>query len=84
MQANSSGCDAVVGRMIETAVEQQRSRGHTEWLDDEYRIAHHGPENMPRSGTEWTIHEFPVSRGEAAVVHREAGLTIKAFAIDHG
>jgi len=52
-------------------------------LDDGYRIAHHGPENMPRSATEWTVHEFPVRQGEAAVIHREGGLTIKAFAVDH-
>ena len=191
--ANSLGCDALVGRMIEAAVERQRSAGHTEWLDDgalhvvlcgtgsplpdptsatactavvaggrawvvdvgpgsqevaqligvpraalggvllthfhsdhigelgewamqswvagrqeafrvfgppgvrrvatgfqqaydlddEYRIAHHGLENMPRSATEWTVHEVPVSQGEAAVIHREGELTIKAFAVDH-
>ncbi len=52
-------------------------------LDDGYRIAHHGVENMPRSATEWVVHEFPVPQGEAAVVHREAGLAIKAFAVDH-
>jgi len=32
--AGSLGCDAVVGRTIEAAVERQRSAGHTEWLDD--------------------------------------------------
>jgi ribonuclease Z len=52
-------------------------------LDDGYRIAHHGVENMPRSATEWTVHEFPVGQGEAVVIHQEAGLTIKAFAVDH-
>lgn len=52
-------------------------------LDDEYRIAHHGAENLPPSATEWTIHEFPVSQGETVVIHSEGGLTIKAFAVDH-
>ncbi|MGD2047400.1 MAG: MBL fold metallo-hydrolase [Gemmatimonadota bacterium] len=52
-------------------------------LDDEYRIAHHGLENMPRAATEWTVHEVPVGQGEAAVIHRDAGLTIEAFAVDH-
>ena len=32
--ASSLGCDAVVGRMVETAAERQRNAGHTEWLDD--------------------------------------------------
>ena len=52
-------------------------------LDDGYRIAHHGLENMPRSATEWIVQEVPASQGEAAVVHREGGLTIKAFSVDH-
>jgi ribonuclease Z len=52
-------------------------------LDDEYRIAHHGAENLPPSATEWMVHEFGVEPGEATVVHREAGLTIRAFAVDH-
>jgi ribonuclease Z len=52
-------------------------------LDDEYRIAHHGAEHLPPSATEWTIHEFPVGQGEAVVIHREGGLTIEAFAVDH-
>lgn len=52
-------------------------------LDDEYRIAHHGSENMPRSATEWIVHEVPASQEEAVVVHREGGLTIKAFGVDH-
>jgi len=52
-------------------------------LDDGYRIAHHGVENMPRSATEWTVHEFPVDEGEATVIHRVGGLTIEAFPVDH-
>lgn len=52
-------------------------------LDDEYRIAHHGAEHLPPSATEWTIHEFPVGESEAVVIHREGGLTIEAFAVEH-
>jgi ribonuclease Z len=35
-------------------------------LDDGYRIAHHGEENMPRSATEWTVHEVPASQGASS------------------
>lgn len=122
--ASSLGCDAVVGRMVEAAVERQVSAGHTEWLDDgalhvvlcgtgsplpdptsaaactavvaggRVWVVDVGPGSQevaqligvpraPRSATEWTVHEVPASQGEATVIHREGGLTIKAFAVDH-
>jgi len=32
--AGAVGCNAMIGQMVETAVERQRNAGHTEWLDD--------------------------------------------------
>jgi ribonuclease Z len=52
-------------------------------LDDEYRIAHHGVENLPRTATVWTIHEIPLDPSEASVIYDEGGLKIEAFAVDH-
>lgn len=52
-------------------------------LDDEYRIAHHGTETMPRSATEWVAHEVPYANGEGTVIVDAGGLVVKVFAVDH-
>lgn len=52
-------------------------------LDDGYRIAHHGLENLPRSGTEWISHTVPYAEGAGTVVLEEGGLVVTAFAVDH-
>ena len=52
-------------------------------LDAEYRIAHHGLENMPRSATEWIAHAVPHANGAGAKILDEAGLVVTGFAVDH-
>lgn len=52
-------------------------------FDDEYRIAHHGSENLPRAATEWIPHEVPYEEGEGTRVLDAGGLVVKAFAVDH-
>ncbi len=53
--------------------------------DASYRVAHHGPETVPPSGTGMTAHPFPVPPlGESAVVWDKDGLRVTAFAVDHG
>jgi ribonuclease Z len=52
-------------------------------LDDEYRIAHHGLENLPRSASEWIPHQVPHTEGEGTQILDEGGLVVKAFAVDH-
>ncbi len=51
--------------------------------DDEYRIAHHGLENLPRSATEWVPHAVPYEIGPGTKVLEESGLVVTAFAVDH-
>lgn len=65
-------------------VEQVMSGFHRAYrLDDEYRIAHHGLDNLPRSATEWIAHEVPYSEGDANVILDRDGLVVKVFAVDH-
>jgi ribonuclease Z len=52
-------------------------------LDNEYRIAHHGLENLPRSGTEWITHSVPYARGPGTKIFDRDGLVVTAFAVDH-
>jgi ribonuclease Z len=52
-------------------------------LDDEYRIAHHGEENLPRSATEWIAHTVPHANGAGTKVLEEGGLVVTAFGVDH-
>ncbi len=52
-------------------------------LDDEYRIAHHGLENLPRSATEWIPHTVPYANGPGSKILEEDGLVVTAFAVDH-
>jgi ribonuclease Z len=51
--------------------------------DDEYRIAHHGVENLPRTATEWVPHAVPYETGPGTKVLEEGGLVVTAFAVDH-
>ena len=51
--------------------------------DDEYRIAHHGVEFLPRKATEWVAHTVPYQSGQGAKVLEEGGLVVTAFAVDH-
>jgi hypothetical protein len=59
--ASSLGCDVAVGRMVEAAVERQRSAGHTEWLDDgalHVLLCGTGaPLADPTSGADILVHE---------------------------
>ncbi len=52
-------------------------------LDDEYRIAHHGLENLPRAATEWITHAVPYANGAGTRILEQAGLVVTAFAVDH-
>jgi ribonuclease Z len=52
-------------------------------LDDEYRIAHHGLENLPRSATEWIAHPVPHAGGPGVKILEQGGLVVSAFAVDH-
>jgi ribonuclease Z len=52
-------------------------------LDAEYRIAHHGLENLPRSATEWIAHTVPHASGAGTKIIDEGGLAVTAFAVDH-
>jgi ribonuclease Z len=52
-------------------------------IDDEYRIAHHGENNLPRSAGEWIAHTVPYTDGPGTVILKEGDLTITAFAVDH-
>jgi ribonuclease Z len=51
-------------------------------LDVEYRIAHHGEHNLPRSGWEIEVHEVPATAqpGRVATI---GDLEIEAFEVDH-
>jgi len=51
--------------------------------DDEYRIAHHDIENLPRTATEWVPHTVPYETGPGTKVLDEGGLVVTAFAVDH-
>ena len=51
--------------------------------DDEYRIAHHGLELLPRTATEWVSHEVPYTNGDGTTVLEQDGLVVTAFAVDH-
>jgi ribonuclease Z len=52
-------------------------------LDDAYRIAHHGEENLPSSATEWIVHAVPYANGPGTTILDEGGLVVTAFAVDH-
>ncbi len=52
-------------------------------LDDDYRVAHHGLENLPRSASAWLPRTIPTVEGEGKVVLDRGGLVVKAFAVDH-
>jgi ribonuclease Z len=52
-------------------------------LDDEYRIAHHGEEYLPRSATEWIPHTVPAANGPGTKILDQDGLVVTAFAVDH-
>jgi len=52
-------------------------------IDDEYRIAHHGENNLPRSAGQWIAHTVPYSNGTGTVILEDGDLTITAFAVDH-
>jgi ribonuclease Z len=51
--------------------------------DDEYRITHHGLENLPRTATEWVPHTVPYESGPGTRVLDEGGLVVTAFGVDH-
>ncbi|MCP4905752.1 MAG: MBL fold metallo-hydrolase [bacterium] len=51
--------------------------------DDEYRITHHGLENLPRTATEWLPHTVPYESGSGTKVLDEGGLVVTAFGVDH-
>lgn len=52
--------------------------------DVTYRVAHHGEEHMPESGSHATAHAFPMPQGTAAVkVLERNGVRISAFAVQH-
>jgi ribonuclease Z len=55
-------------------------------LDKTYRIAHHGEAAMPPSGAGGLARPFTLVKGSDAsqVVWQRDGLTITAFAVDHG
>lgn len=53
-------------------------------LDTGYRIAHHGLDALPVSGSELVARAIPVPEGgDSAVVFEADGLRIVAFAVDH-
>ncbi|MCP5066549.1 MAG: MBL fold metallo-hydrolase [bacterium] len=52
-------------------------------LDDEYRITHHGIENLPRTATEWIAHKVPYTTGPGTQILDAGGLVVTAFAVDH-
>lgn len=51
-------------------------------LDKGYRVAHHGEEVAPSTGFGGTAIQFALENGEATMLD-DAGLTIKAFAVEH-
>jgi ribonuclease Z len=52
--------------------------------DAGYRVAHHGAATVPPSGAGAVARPFPLPKpGEAPVVFEAAGLTVRAFAVDH-
>ena len=51
-------------------------------LDVEYRIAHHGEKNLPRSGWEIEITEVPAT-AEATRIAQIGDLGVDAFEVDH-
>lgn len=53
-------------------------------LDDNYRIAHHGAETMPPTGSNAVAQAFALPRpGQAKVVFQQDGLTVTAFKVQH-
>jgi ribonuclease Z len=53
--------------------------------DASYRVAHHGAETVPPSGTGMTAHPFPLpALGESALIWDKDGLRVTVFAVDHG
>lgn len=52
-------------------------------LDDGYRIAHHTPEIMPPSASEWIAHRVPYENGAGTKIIEEGDLVVTAFAVDH-
>jgi ribonuclease Z len=55
-------------------------------FDKAYRVTHHGEATMPSSGAGGVARPFTLAAGSDAsqVVLQENGLTITAFAVDHG
>src|SRR5204862_6533296 len=67
------GVDRVVGGVNETYA-----------LDSGYRVAHHGADIVPPSGTGGVARPFAMPKpGEEVVVLEEDGLRVSAFAVDH-
>lgn len=54
-------------------------------LDKGYRVAHHGAETMPPSGSGGEAHPFTIAQNSdvAQVVLERDGLTVTAFPVDH-
>ena len=52
-------------------------------LDDGYRIAHHGEENLPRAATQWIPRTVKSARAPGARVLADGDLVVRAFAVDH-
>jgi len=52
-------------------------------LDDDYRVAHHGVENLPRSASAWIPRKIPTVAGDAVQILSYKGLVVKTFAVDH-
>ncbi len=54
-------------------------------IDATYRVAHHGPEVVPPGGAGYEARAFALPEGaESAIVFDNGGITITAFAVDHG